>query len=76
MDSTLLAREHEALSIRITHDLVASLRCRVFQDGDMFCCLMGEDLQSGLAGFGPTPQKAVDDFEALWWTGKTRKAAP
>lgn len=32
---------------------------RVSKDGDSWCALVGEDLQSGVAAFGPTPPSAV-----------------
>lgn len=28
-------------------------------DGNMWCALLGTNLQEGLAGFGPTPQEAL-----------------
>lgn len=37
-------------------------------DGDMWCALMGEDLQVGLAGFGQTPELAMKDFDARFKT--------
>lgn len=38
----------------------------VFPDGNMWCALYGENLQRGVAGFGETPAKACDDFDANW----------
>lgn len=32
-------------------------------DGDHWCILWGEDLQSGIAGFGKTPVDAINAFE-------------
>ncbi len=32
-------------------------------DGDMYCVLMGENLQEGIAGFGKTLQEAMDKFD-------------
>lgn len=32
---------------------------RVYPDGPMWCALIGEDIQSGIAGFGRSPEKAV-----------------
>lgn len=32
-------------------------------DGDMWCALYGENLQDGVAGFGKSPQLAMDDFD-------------
>ena len=35
-----------------------------FKDGDQWCVLLGDNLQSGIAGFGKTPEKAIFDFNA------------
>jgi len=32
-------------------------------DGDRWCILWGDDLQSGVAGFGTSPIEAMDDFD-------------
>lgn len=42
------------------------LRPRIFPDGDQWCVLLGEDLQSGVAGFGNTPDAASRDFDRNW----------
>ena len=39
---------------------------KVFIDGNMWCALYGDDLQSGVAGFGETISDAIKDFEANW----------
>lgn len=36
------------------------IKIRVFQDGDEWCALIGEDLQSGVAGFDKTPVEALN----------------
>lgn len=36
-------------------------------DGDHWCALYGEDLQSGIAGFGKSPELAMYDFDAAWY---------
>jgi hypothetical protein len=41
-------------------------RPRMFKDGDMWCALYGENLQDGVAGFGKTPQAAVEEFNKAW----------
>lgn len=33
-----------------------------YKDGNQFCILLGEDLQSGICGFGKTKQEALVDF--------------
>ena len=32
---------------------------RIFPDGNMWCALIGPDLQEGVAGFGTTPEQAL-----------------
>ena len=43
-------------------NLFTTLKPKVSKDGDMFCILLGENLQEGLCGFGKTFRKAVDNF--------------
>ena len=40
-------------------------------DGDMWCALYGEDLMSGVAGFGRTPQQAMREFDKAWKNSAT-----
>ena len=35
-------------------------------DGNQYCALFGTDLQSGVAGFGDTPEAAMADFDKNW----------
>lgn len=35
-------------------------------DGNEWCALYGDNLQEGVAGFGPSPEKAMADFDANW----------
>lgn len=35
-------------------------------DGNQYCALFGADLQSGVAGFGDTPEQAMQDFDNNW----------
>jgi hypothetical protein len=39
-------------------------------DGNQWCALYGEDLQSGIAGFGDTPHLAMLDFDNTWMNCK------
>ena len=41
---------------------------RLFIDGNQWCALYGEDLQSGVAGFGASPAHAMWDFDKAWST--------
>lgn len=36
----------------------------ITKDGNKWCCLAGENLQVGIAGFGNTAQNAVQEFKA------------
>ncbi len=35
-------------------------------DGNQWCALLGADLQSGIAGFGDSPDLAMRDFDKSW----------
>jgi len=48
------------------YSLFAQLKPKLVQDGNQWCVLYGEDLQSGIAGFGDTPYKAVMDWTKQW----------
>lgn len=42
--------------------LVESLKPSITKDGDQWCCLYGDNLQEGIAGFGDTPYQAILNF--------------
>lgn len=42
------------------------MRPSVFPDGNQWCCLYGEDLAVGVAGFGDTPALACAAFDKAW----------
>lgn len=52
-----------------------TMRPRVFMDGNQWCCLYGDNLQDGVAGFGRTPREACNDFDYWWDHGKPRPIA-
>lgn len=45
-------------------------------DGNQWCALYGSDLQQGVAGFGDTPAKAMDAFDAQWQSARTAPTGP
>lgn len=49
----------------------AIFKPKVFPDGKLWCALYGENLHEGIAGFGETPELAIDDFNATWEKAKT-----
>lgn len=42
--------------------LAESLKPKLMIDGDKWCCLYGDNLQDGVAGFGDTPIAAILEF--------------
>ncbi len=44
----------------------AIYRPKLTIDGNMWCALYGDNLQDGVAGFGETPEKAMQDFNKNW----------
>lgn len=46
------------------------MRPSVFPDGNKWCCLYGDDLQVGVAGFGDTPEAACAEFDKAWSNAK------
>lgn len=46
-------------------------RPALFQDGNQWCALYGENIQSGIAGFGDTPEKAMLNFDIQWLNAKS-----
>jgi hypothetical protein len=51
------------------------MRPSVYPDGDKWCCLYGDDLQVGIAGFGDTAEQACAAFDRAWSTERTPAAA-
>lgn len=49
------------------------LSLKISIDGDMYCVLLGEDLVQGVAGFGPTLEAAMKDFDKRF---EEQKATP
>lgn len=39
---------------------------KLFRDGNQWCALFGEDIQSGVCGFGESPEKAFTNFDNEW----------
>ena len=65
--STALVNQHAAdvrLAAEVNRGYWATLLgLAPFPDGDQWCVLWGADFQSGIAGFGDTPIKAIIDFD-------------
>jgi len=48
-------------------NLFATLKPSIQRDGNQWCVLYGEDLQSGIAGYGVSPHLAIMDFNLAWY---------
>ena len=44
----------------------ATYKPRLFQDGNQWCALYGENIMEGVCGFGTSPAKAVAAFNCAW----------
>ena len=53
----------------------AIYRPAISRDGDQWCALYGDDLQSGVCGFGDSPAAAMADFDAEWVKRIAQKGA-
>jgi hypothetical protein len=47
---------------------------KLSRDGNKWCALFGDDLQSGVAGFGDSPADAMWDFDREWTAKITGEA--
>jgi len=66
-DHILFQEKLRAAETESDFKLFSMLRPRLFLDGDRWCCLYGENIQEGLAGFGETPVGAVRQWNAAWY---------
>ena len=48
------------------------IKPKMYRDGNMWCALYGDDLQSGVAAFGETPAKAATQFDVEWLNQKAQ----
>lgn len=67
-----LARENEIMACR--HSAAAEMetphylyRPRIFLDGNRWCALLGDDIQTGICGFGASPHDACVRFDKAWY---------
>ncbi len=58
--------DHNAAIEREEYNLFATIKPKLYKDGNQWCCLYGEDLQVGIAGFGDTPWFAIMDWNKGW----------
>lgn len=58
--------EHNAFMQGTPHILQ---KANVCQDGDAWCCSIGENPMVGVFAYGSTPEKACQAFDDLWYKG-------
>ena len=44
--------------------LFSMLKPKIYPDGDVWCVLLGDNIQDGICGFGASPYLAIRDFNA------------
>ncbi|MCP4763217.1 MAG: hypothetical protein GY870_15700 [archaeon] len=47
--------------------LFSLLKPTIQRDGNQWCVLYGENLQTGIAGFGDSPHLAILNFNSEWY---------
>lgn len=52
------------------------LRPKVSIDGNQWCALYGDNLQDGIAGFGDSPHKAMQAFDAEYFKALPQPSEP
>jgi hypothetical protein len=48
------------------YNLFSILKPTLFKDGNSWCCLYGDDIITGIVGFGDTPYKSILNFNKAW----------
>jgi len=67
-NETLLQQERLGIVIeQAEYNKFVMLNPKVSIDGNQYCVLYGEDLQSGIAGFGDTIYLAILDFNKQFY---------
>lgn len=61
---TQSAQEMRAMQV------ISTLKPTLYKDGNQWCYLLGDNLQTGVAGFGDTPALAMYDFQKAFWNEK------
>ena len=62
----------EDISCAVTQPSVI-YRPEIYKDGDMWYCILGDDIQTGICGFGKTPELACKDFNRVFEFGEDCK---
>jgi len=74
-DSSWVAqRMIDSINIRESEALRPSVifHPRLFLDGNMWCALLGDNIQEGVCGFGKSPDTAMREFDKEWYDPTNR----
>jgi hypothetical protein len=71
---TLYQKQISSADIELDLKLFQVLKPMLVKEGNQWCCLYGENLQEGIAGFGDTPHQAVLAFNNAWYTEQAKPA--
>jgi hypothetical protein len=66
--SWAVARWHDAIN-QIEYEVLRPfhlIKPKITLDGNMYCCLYGDNLHEGIAGFGKSPDDAGRAFDKAW----------
>ena len=62
----LFQSRQESVIEAVEYNKFALLKPKLYQDGNQWCCLYGENIQEGITGFGDTPHLAILDWNNQW----------
>ena len=66
-DQILFQEKIRAAELEVDCKLFSMLKPQIYVDGDRWCCLYGEDIQSGIVGFGKSPIEAIRQWNSEWY---------
>jgi len=69
-DFSVYAQQIQEDALNVTYEMQRPstiYRPTLSIDGNQWCAIYGENLQDGVAGFGDSVAKAMDDFDANWY---------
>lgn len=61
-----MVKESIQQAVRCYEEPSAIYKPKVFQEGNQWCALYGDNIQDGVCGFGDTPAGAINDFNNRW----------
>ena len=65
-DEIIFQEELRCSETKFEYMIFSMLKPKLFIDGNQWCVLYGDDIQSGITGFGETPNKAILDWNRAW----------